>query len=157
MAAVAQSVRTGERWNRSEIHGHLAVNLLRVGRAAEAEVHAAEATAMVRGPGDIAGVSEAEWLRAHVLASKGDHEAADAAFRAALASAERGEFVQLHTSIRLDHAELLLGLGRVSDAASLLAEIDRLAPPPPWNFRANRRRTLAAAVAQQATRTTRIP
>ena len=35
-AALAASVRTGERWNRSEIHGHLAVNLLRVGRTEEA-------------------------------------------------------------------------------------------------------------------------
>jgi tetratricopeptide (TPR) repeat protein len=157
MAALAESVRTGERWNRSEIHGHLAVNLLRVDRTAEAAAHAAEATAMVRGPEDIAGVSEAEWLRAHMLAFNGDHEAADAAFRAALASAERGEFVQLHTSIRLDHAEFLLARGRVAEAASLLAEVERLAPPPPWNYRATRRRALAAAVAGQVTRTTRIP
>jgi Flp pilus assembly protein TadD len=148
-AALGESVRTGERWNRSEIHGHLAVNLLRIGRTAEAESHAAEAAAMLRGPEDIAGVSEAEWLRAHMLAFKGDHDAADAAFRAATVSAERGQFIPLHTSIRLDHAEFLVARGRVSDAASLLAEVDRLSPPPPWNFQATRRRALAAAVAGQ--------
>jgi predicted ATPase/class 3 adenylate cyclase len=151
MVALAASVRTGERWNRSEIHGHLAVNLLRVGRTKEAEAHAAEATAMVRGADDIAGVSEELWMRAHLLASKGDDAGADAAFRAALASAERGEFVQLHTSTRLDHAEFLLTRGRVSEAAGLLADIDRLAPPPPWNYRSTRRRALAAAVAGQVT------
>jgi predicted ATPase/class 3 adenylate cyclase len=151
IAALAASVRTGERWNRSEIHGHLAVNLLRVGRTKEAEAHAAEATAMLRGADDIAGVSEELWMRAHLLASKGDDEGADAVFRAALASAERGEFVQLHASTRLDHAEFLLTRGRVSEAAALLADIDRLAPPPPWNYRSTRRRALAASVAGQVT------
>jgi len=46
MAALAESLHTGERWNRSEIHGHLAVNLLRVGRIDEAEANAAAADAL---------------------------------------------------------------------------------------------------------------
>jgi class 3 adenylate cyclase/tetratricopeptide (TPR) repeat protein len=148
-AALAESVRTGERWNRSEILGHLAVNLLRVGRIAEAELRAAEAMAMVRGPEDIAGVSEAEWLRAHVLAFHSDVESADAAFRAATVSAERGEFVRLQVNVRLDHAEFLLERGRASDAASLLGEVERRTPPPPWNHLAMRRRALATAVAER--------
>ena len=145
-AALAESVRSGERWNRSEIHGQLAVNLLRVGRTKEAEAHAAEAATMVRGPEDISGVAEAEWVRAHLLAVRGDDDAADAAFSAAIASADRGEFVHLHVSLRLDRAEFLLARGRAPEAAALLAEVERLGPPPPWNYLPARRRALAATL-----------
>ena len=148
-AALVESVRTGERWNRSEIHGHLAVNLLRVGRTKEAEAHAADAAAMLRGPGDIAGVTEGEWVRAHVLALQGDDPGADEAFLSAIASAHRGEFVPLQVSLRLDRADFLLARGRASDAASVLAEVERLAPPPPWNYQLTRRRALAARVTGQ--------
>jgi class 3 adenylate cyclase len=155
-AALGESVRTGERWNRSEILGHLAVNLLRIGRTLEGEARAAEATAMVRGPEDISGVAEAEWVRAYIRAFHGDVEAADAAFTSATASAEQGEFIRLQVSLRLDHAEFLLARGRASDAAPLLGEVERRTPPPPWNYLAARRRALATAVAGQAARTTRI-
>ena len=153
MAALAESVRTGDRWNRSEIHGHLAVNLLRVGRIDEAEANAAAAEAMLRGPEDISGVSEAKWVNAHFFAFQGKDEEADATFRAAIASAERGEFVALQTSLRLDYAEFLLARGRAADAASVLAEVERLSPPPPWNYLATRRRALAAAVVGKASPT----
>jgi tetratricopeptide (TPR) repeat protein len=148
-AALAESERTGERWSRSEIHAHLAVNLLRVGRTEEAKVHAAEAAATLAGPEDISGGAETEWVRAHVLAVNGDDDAADAAFRAAIASADRGEFVRLHVSLRLDRVEFLLARGRAPEAAALLAEVERLAPPPPWNYLPARRRALAAAVEAQ--------
>ncbi|MFN2521336.1 MAG: hypothetical protein ABR525_09855, partial [Candidatus Limnocylindria bacterium] len=156
-AALAESVRTGERWSRSEIHGHLAANLLRVGRTEEAEAHAAEAAAMLRGPEDISGVAEAEWVRAQILAARGDDRAADAAFRAAIASADRGQFVPLHISLRLDRAEFLLARGRGKEAAALLADVERLAPPPPWNFLPARRRALAAAVEGQRASTSGSP
>jgi tetratricopeptide (TPR) repeat protein len=152
-AALTESLHTGERWNRSEIHGHLAVNLLRVGRIDEAEANAAAAEAMVRGPEDIAGVSEAKWMRAHFLAFQGNHQEADATFRSAIASVERGEFVPLRASLRLDYAEFLLARGRASEAASVLAEVERLSPPPPWNYLATRRRALAAAVIGKASPT----
>ena len=152
--ALAESERTGERWNRSEIHSHLAVSLLRVGRTKDAEAQAAKAAAMLRSQDDIAGVAEEQWMRAHVLAAKGDDAGADAAFLSAIASVERGEFIPLRTSIRLDRAEFLLARGRRSDAAAVLAEVERLAPPPPWNYLATRRRALAAAVAGQMTRAT---
>jgi tetratricopeptide (TPR) repeat protein len=143
--ALAESTRTGERTNRSEILGHLAVNLLRVGRTEEAEPYAAEGAAVILGPADVAANAEADWVRGHVLAARGDDEAADAAFRAAIAGASRGEFVPLHVSLRLDHAEFLLARGRGAEAAALLAEAERLAPPPPWNHLPARRRALAAA------------
>jgi len=148
-AALAESVRTGERWNRSELLGHLAVNLLRIDRTEEAQPYAAEAAAMVRGPEDMSGVAEAEWVRAHVLAARGDDDAADAAFSAAMASADRGEFTHLHINLRLDRAEFLIARKRAPEAAALLAEVERLAPPPPWNYLPARRRALAAAVEAQ--------
>jgi hypothetical protein len=104
---------------------------------------------MVRGPEDISGVAEAEWVRAHVLAVRGDDDAANAAFSAAIASADRGEFVILHVSLRLDRAEFLVARKRAPEAAALLDEVERLAPPPPWNYLPGRRRALAAAVSVQ--------
>jgi predicted ATPase/class 3 adenylate cyclase len=148
-AAVAESVRTGERWSRSELLGHLAVNLLRIGRTEEAQAYAAEAAAMVRGPEDVSGVAEAEWVRANVLAARGDDDAADAAFSAAIASADRGEFTHLHINLRLDRAEFLIARKRGAEAAALLEDVERLAPPPPWNYLPARRRALTAAVEAQ--------
>ena len=149
VAALAESVRTGDRWSRSEIAGHLAANLARIGRLEEAEARLAEATALVRGPEDLAGVAEAAWAQAHVLAGRGDDAGAEAAFRSALAVIEAGEFLPLRVQLRIDYAELLLQLNRTAEAAALLAEAERLTPPPPWNFLAARRRALASAVAAQ--------
>jgi class 3 adenylate cyclase/tetratricopeptide (TPR) repeat protein len=149
IAAIAESVRTGERWNRSEIHGRLAVNLLRFGRNEEAAPHAAEAASTVRGPEDISGVAEAERVRAYVLAAQSDDDAADAAFSAAIASADRGEFLHLHATLLLDRAEFLITRKRASEAATLLEEVERRAPRPPWNYLPARRRALAAAVEAQ--------
>jgi len=148
-SALAESIRTGERWNRSEIEGHLAVNLLRVGRTAEAEAHVADAAALVRGAGDLSGTAEAEWARAHFLAARGDHDAADAAFRAAIATVDPHEFAPLKAFFRLERAEFLLARKRIAEAAALLAEVERIAPPPPWNYLPDRRRALAAAIAAQ--------
>jgi len=148
-SALAESIRTGERWNRSEIEGHLAVNLLRVGRTAEAEAHMADAAALVRGAGDVSGTAEAEWARAHFLAAGGDHDAADAAFRDAIATVDPREFAPLKAFFRLERAEFLLARKRIAEAAALLAEVERIAPPPPWNYLPDRRRALAAALAAQ--------
>ena len=151
-AALAESIRTGERWNRSEIAGHLAVNLLRVGRHAEAEAHAADAAALVRGPEDLSGVAELEWVRAHFSAARGDDAAADAAYQAAIAAVDQHEFAHLKDSLRLDRAEFLLSRGRAPEAAALLAEVERTAPPPPWDHLRARRRGLSAAVDAQRVR-----
>jgi class 3 adenylate cyclase/tetratricopeptide (TPR) repeat protein len=148
-AALAESIRIGERWNRSEVEGHLAVDLVRLGRIDEAEAHAAAAGELLRGPSDFSGAAEAEWMRAHVLAARGDEIAADAAFRAALAAIDPYEFLDLRISMRLDYAEFLLSRGRVPEAAAVLAEAERIVPPPPWNHLAKRRRALHAAVQAQ--------
>lgn len=147
--ALAESIRLGERWNRSEIEGHLAVNLLRVGRTAEAEAHLAAALELVRGAEDVSGVAEAEWARAHFLAARGDDVAADAAFQTAIATVDPLEFMLLKVFFRLERAEFLLARQRVAEAAALLAEIERVSPPPPWNYLHDRRRALAAALAAQ--------
>jgi tetratricopeptide (TPR) repeat protein len=147
--ALVASIRIGERWNRSEIEGHLAVNLLRVGRTAEAEAHMADAATFVRGAEDLSGTAEAEWARAHFLAAGGDHDAADASFRAAIATVDPHEFAPLHAFFRLERAEFLLARKRIAEAAALLAEVERIAPPPPWNYLPNRRRALAAALAAE--------
>jgi len=148
-AALAESVRAGERWSRSEILGHLAANLLRVGRTEDGERHAADAMAMVRGPEDVSGVAEAEWVRGQVLAVRGDDDGADAAFKAAIATVDQAEFAMLQASMRLDRAEFLIARKRVTEAAALLAEVERRAPPPPWSFLPARRRALAAALEAQ--------
>jgi tetratricopeptide (TPR) repeat protein len=147
--ALAESIRTGERWNRSEIAGHLAVNLLRVGRTAEAEARYADAAATLRGPEDRAGSAEAAWAEAHVLAARGDHDAAETAFRASIAAIEGREFMPLAVSLRVDYADYLLERKRTADAAALLAEAERIAPPPPWNYIQSRRRALATGIEAQ--------
>ncbi len=148
-AALAESIRIGERWNRSEIESHLAVNLLRTGRTADADAHLAEALTFVRGAEDVAGVAEAEWARAHFLAARGEHDATDAAFRAAIAAVDPLEFLSHKVFFRLERAEFLLTRKRIAEAAALLVEVERLSPPPPWNFLPERRRALAAALAAQ--------
>jgi len=147
--ALAESIRTGERWNRSEIEGHLAVNLLRVGQTVEATAHLADAAAFVRGAQDVSGTAEADWARAHFLAAGGDHDAADAAFRAAIAMVDPHEFAPLKVFFRLERAEFLLDRRRIAEAAAVLAEVERIAPPPPWNYLPGRRRALAVAVSAQ--------
>ena len=104
---------------------------------------------MVRGPEDISGVAEAELVRAQVLAVRGEDDAADAAFKAAITTIDQGEFVQTQLSLRLHRAEFLIARKRVTEAAALLAEVERRAPSPPWNFLPTRRRALAAAVEAQ--------
>ena len=151
-AALAESIRIGERWNRSEIEGHLAVNLLRAGRTAEAEAHLAEALTFVRGPEDVSAAAEASWARAQFLAARGDDDAADAAFRAAIAAVDPREFLTHKMFLRLERAEFLLARKRIAEVAALLAEVERLSPPPPWNFLRDRRRGLSAAVDAQRVR-----
>ncbi len=145
--ALAESIRIGERWNRSEIEGHLAVNLLRTGHSAEAEAHLAEAVTFVRGAEDVSGAAEAEWARAHFLAAHGDDAAADAAFRTAITAVDPLEFVSHKVFFRVERGEFLVARNRIAEAAALLAEVERLSPPPPWDFLPDRRRALATAVA----------
>jgi hypothetical protein len=57
------------------------------------------------------------------------------------------EFEAHKVFFRLERAEFLLARKRIAEAATLLAEIERLSPPPPWNFLPDRRRALAAALA----------
>jgi hypothetical protein len=138
----------------AELNRELALELaarvgINSGEAVAETTHASEAASKVRGPEDISGVAEAEWVRAHVLAARSDDDAADAAFSAALASAEQGEFLHLQATLLLDRAEFLITRKRASEAAKLLEEVERRAPPPPWNFLPTRRRALAAAVEAQ--------
>ncbi|HEX6062226.1 MAG TPA: hypothetical protein VF001_09170, partial [Candidatus Limnocylindria bacterium] len=105
--------------------------------------------AFVRGAADVSGAAEADWARAQFLAARGDDDAADAAFRAAIAAVDPLEFVSLKAFFRLERAEFLLTRKRIAEAAALLAEVERGAPPPPWNYLPDRRRALAAATAAE--------
>jgi hypothetical protein len=59
------------------------------------------------------------------------------------------EFAPLKVFFRLERAEFLLDRRRIAEAAAVLAEVERIAPPPPWNYLPGRRRALAVAVSAQ--------
>ena len=148
LAALADSERTGERWHRSEILTYIGRNLLGLGRIDEAATRMAEGAAMIRGDEDVAAVAEVLAAHAALDAARGNDEAADVGFAKAVAVADRGEFAPLHVWIRLERAELLARWGRPAEAATLLAEIDRIAPPP-FRFLPERRAALAAVLEKQ--------
>jgi len=149
LAGLAESERTGDRWHRSEILSFIGRNLLGLGRIDEAAGRIAEAAAIVRGEQDVAAVAEVRAAQAALAAARGQDDQADAGFLEAIAIADRGEFAPLHVVYRLERAELLLRRGRSADAAALLAEIERIAPPPPFAFLRPRREALAAALERQ--------
>ena len=149
VAGLAESERTGERWNRAEIATYIGRNLLALGRVEEAAARIAEAAAVIRGEEDLAADAEVRAAQAALDATRGDAAAADAGFRRALEIADRGEFVPEQLLLRLEHAEHLLRWGRPADAAAVLAAVDRIAPPPPFGVHQARRTALAAALEMQ--------
>ena len=149
LRAQVESERTGERWNRSEIFTFVGRSLLGLGRTDEAAERIAAAEAILRGQDDIAAVAEVNAARAALAAARGDDVAAEAGYARAIEIADRGEFVPLHVSNRLELAEHLARRGRPAEAAALMAEIDRICPPPPFAYLRSRRRALAAALETQ--------
>ena len=149
LTALAESEQTGERWHRAEIVTYIGRNLLGLGRTDEAGARIAEAAAVIRGEEDLAAVAEVRAAQAALHAVRGEDDAADADFRQALAFADGGEFVPEQVIIRLEHAEHLLRWGRPADAAAILATVDRIMPPPPFDLYRARRDALAAALEKQ--------
>ena len=149
LQALAESERTGERWHRSEILTFIGRSLLGLGRVGEAAERIADGEAMLRGEDDIAAVAEVHAARAALASARGDDTAAEASYARAIEIADQGEFVPLHVSNRLELAEYLARRGRSAEAAGLLAEIDRISPPPPFAYLRSRRRALAAVLETQ--------
>ena len=122
--AIAESVRVGERWNRSELFGLRAIAALQRGDVAVAEAAANDAIAMVF-PGDISAESEGARVLGLVLAAQGRIDEADRELRRALDLVAATEFISGFGETALTRADFLIQQERVPEATQLLDDIDR--------------------------------
>jgi class 3 adenylate cyclase/tetratricopeptide (TPR) repeat protein len=119
------SVRVGEWWNRVELGATLAVATAGTGDVAAAD-------AMMQGAsdksGDVFAAAYVTYCRARAHDSAGRIDEAEAAYRAAEDAFAVTGFRRIfwHGLIHLDHAELLLRIGRGHDAAAHLATAESL-------------------------------
>jgi tetratricopeptide (TPR) repeat protein len=123
-AAIAESVRVGERWNRSELFGMRALAALQRGDHAVAEAAASDAVATAF-PGDVSAESEAAKVLGLVRAAQGRIDEADRELRRALDLVAATEFVSGFSETALTRADFLIQRGRTEEARRLLDEIDR--------------------------------
>jgi predicted ATPase/class 3 adenylate cyclase len=123
-AALAESVRVGERWNRSELFGMRALAALQRGDLAVAEPAANHAVAMAF-PGDVSAEAEAASALAQVRAAQGRHDEADRELRRAFELVNGTEFVTAFSEIAFARADFLIQQGRVQESTKLLDDIDR--------------------------------
>jgi tetratricopeptide (TPR) repeat protein len=123
-AALAESVRVGERWNRSELFGMRALAALQRGDLAVAEAAANDAVAMAF-PGDVTAEAEAASALARVRAVQGRHDEADRELRRAFELVNGTEFVTAFSEIAFARADFLIQRGRVQESTELLDDIDR--------------------------------
>jgi len=122
--ALAESIHTGERWNRAELHAALARVAAVEGDVAAAEKRLADARAALR-PSDIAAVAEVALATAAVRHAQGREAEADAAFHEAIGLLAATEFSVNTGGFYVVYAEYLVAVGRHADARHALEEAER--------------------------------
>ena len=121
--ALAESIRTGERWNRTELHAALARVAAVEGDVAAAEKRLADARAALR-PSDSTAVAEVALATAVVRHAQGREAEADAAFHEAIGLLAATEFSVNTGDFCLVYAEYLVAVGRHADARHALEEAE---------------------------------
>jgi ATP/maltotriose-dependent transcriptional regulator MalT len=120
--ALERSVRTGDRWSRTELHAFEAQVRLRSGDLPGARAALVESEATLRET-DVAAVAVVEGVRGEVFAAEGRDDDAEAAFRRALAAGRATEYCWWIWD-GLSLAEFLLSRGRVAEARAEIVEVD---------------------------------
>jgi class 3 adenylate cyclase len=122
------SVRADEWWNRRELRATLAVARAAHGSLAEADDLLVDTKP---GSGDVFAEAYATYCRARVLELAGRTDEADVSYRAAEEEFAATGFGKSFwpALVHLDHAELLLRMGRGADAAAHIAAAERLLGP----------------------------
>ena len=114
------SVRTGERWNRTELTAALAVATAGTGDFARADRLLEETHDLIR-PSDVFAVAQAAACEARVRQLEGRYAEALAKFHESLAVFGQTEYRRRQAIVVLDYVELLGDLGRANEAAEQLA------------------------------------
>ncbi|MBA3778962.1 MAG: AAA family ATPase [Chloroflexi bacterium] len=120
--ALDHSVRTGERWNRTELLAQRASCATLRGDLVAAETMLAESDATVRAD-DLAAIGVYNSTLGQLRAAQGRDEEAEAALRLALHTIRPTEY-WWWTTLALDLAEFLVARGRAAEAASLVGEVE---------------------------------
>ena len=120
--ALEHSIRTGERWSRTELLAFRALVAIEDGRLADAERLLADSAATIR-EGDVAAFSVLEAAKGQLAAAQARDAEAERAFRAAVAQGRATEY-WWWTMPAIELAEFLVSRGRAAEAAPMVAEID---------------------------------
>jgi len=125
VSALEISTRTGERWNRTELTASSAFAAAGMGDVRRADRLLMEAHDLVR-PSDVYAAAFVAASEARVRQIEGRSDDAAAKFRESLGLLSQTEFYPLQAVVHLDYAELLLSIGRATDAAQELAAAEKL-------------------------------
>ena len=122
--ALEASVRTGDRWSRTELIAHRATIRIRRGELAEAREMLDEALVTLR-TSDLAAVAVTENATGLLAAAEGDDREAERALRRAVDAGRETEYWWWARDA-IDLAEFLVSRGRLADAAPLVADAGAL-------------------------------
>ena len=125
LTALEISIRTGERWSRTELTAGLAVAAAGTGDFARADRLLLEAHGLER-PSDVYAVATVLECEAEVRELEGRTADADVGYRGSLDIFSRTEFHSHHGIARLTYTEFLSRNGRAGEAAEQLAAAEAL-------------------------------
>lgn len=148
--ALEHSIRTGERWSRTELLAYRALVAIEDGRLADAERLLADSAATIR-EGDVAAFSVLEAAKGQLTAAQARDAEAERAFRAAVAQGRATEY-WWWTMPAVELAEFLVSRGRAAEAAPMVAEIDATMEQLGYSIRRARIDALQRAVKGVAAR-----
>jgi tetratricopeptide (TPR) repeat protein len=143
--ALEWSVRTGDRWSRTELLAMRGLVRLRHGDLAAAQALLAESQATFR-EGDVAAQCVLLDLRGLIARAAGDPASAEQAFREEVRLARATEY-WWWTQGALELTELLVAEGRPAEAAPLITEVDETMRRMGYGLRRARIEAVLAAVA----------
>ena len=143
-AAVDASVRTGDRWSRTELLAHRAAIRVWRGELDAARDLLAQSELTLR-TADVAAVCVVEGVRGALASAEGDDREAERAFRNAVARSRATEYWWWATDA-LDLAEFLASRGRHAEAAPIIADVDSTMRALGYGIRRERIEAVLAAV-----------
>ena len=145
--AIENSIRTGDRWSRTELLAFRALIHVRLGDLSAAQEAMADSESTLR-LDDVAAVGAVAAVRGELAAAEGREADAEAFLRKALAVGRSTEYCWW-TQDGLNLAEFLASRGRLAEAAPLIAEVDAAVRSFGYRLRRARIDAVLAQVAKQ--------